>query len=280
MQTRDYATVSDIVTAALNETLGASGTQPTALQNTALIAQVDVINRQFVNAPYKNEPCHGWEWMEAQGGYNFLTYGSTTLNGALTTASTSVILTDGSNWPTAGRSWVRTVNGSIDYFDHTGRTTNTLSGVTNLGIPHASGETVEQLYSLPTGYGKAIALEINGQQPYFYVQSRHLPIGQSFTTRGAYMVLPEGIGTNDATLYYYSAPTDLSTGDDTDLALETNIPVDYQRYAIEMLKAHIHRILGADERVPVCLQLAQATLDDAISYNYSTSVSLGLRVSY
>ncbi len=275
MQTQTFPLASTVIDASLNETLGASGSNPTALQPAALLTQLDVINRTFVNAPYKQEPSFGFEWMEKEGGYNFLTYAHTTLDGAITTSSTTIDLVDATNFPDSGRIWIKTTNGSIDYIDYTGKSTNQLTGVTNIGIPHADSEKVEMLYALPSDYGKAISLLINQRQLYDYVKTRTLPWSGTYTDRGAYLVFQEDIGPYDATLYYYKSPTAIST-----VGTSLDIPTDYQRYAIEMLKAYIYRVDGQDERVKPSLDLAQMALDDALSYATSTTTSLGLRATY
>ena len=65
--------------------------------------------------------------------------GETTLNGIVAAGATSVVLTSGTNFASAG-------NGNIDgdSFAWTGKNTHTLTGVTGVSADHASGVTVQQ----------------------------------------------------------------------------------------------------------------------------------------
>lgn len=64
---------------------------------------------------------------------------TTTLNGAVAIGATSIVLTDATNFDTAGRI---EVNG--DVINYTGKSSNTLTGVTGVEKAHASGDTVRQ----------------------------------------------------------------------------------------------------------------------------------------
>ena len=63
----------------------------------------------------------------------------TTLNGAITAGATTITLTDASSFASSG-------NGSIDgdSFKWTGKTSNNLTGCSNISFDHASGVTVQQ----------------------------------------------------------------------------------------------------------------------------------------
>lgn len=64
---------------------------------------------------------------------------STTLNGAITTASTSIILTSGTDFASSG-----TVEIDGDLITYTGKSTHTLTGATGITHNHADGMTVRQ----------------------------------------------------------------------------------------------------------------------------------------
>lgn len=64
---------------------------------------------------------------------------STTLNGAITTSSTSIVLTSGTNFANSG-----TVEIEGDLITYTGKSTHTLTGVTGITDSHASGVTARQ----------------------------------------------------------------------------------------------------------------------------------------
>lgn len=77
----------------------------------------------------------------------------TTLDGNITTASTSVDLTDSSSFAS---SWYVTANN--DSFNYTSNSSNTLWTVTGIGRKHYDGDKVRQLYVLPSDYWKPIDL--------------------------------------------------------------------------------------------------------------------------
>ena len=233
------------------------------------MGELDRICRIFINAAYNREPAKPWEWMEDVT--HFKTYADTTLNGAITTASTSVILTDASNFDSSGRIWAKTSNALYDFIDYTGKSSNTLSGATDIDVNHSSGETVGKLYALPSNYGKAVSLQVNGQE-FLYTRQNIPPTGGQYTTRGAYILFPEGIGARDCTLVYGKAVTALTSTGQT-----LQVPTDFSRYLIEMLKAYIFQIDGQDERVPTCRAAANDILEQAMNYMTTTTTSLGLR---
>ena len=76
----------------------------------------------------------------SDGSYNDIYYNvETTLNGAITTASTSVILTDATNIASSG-----TIEVEGDLITYTGKTTNTLTGATGITHGHADDVTTRQ----------------------------------------------------------------------------------------------------------------------------------------
>lgn len=275
MQAFSFPTVETLIDQALAETMGSSTSSLTALQETALIRQVDVINRRFVMEAHIRHSSGGWSWMEDVT--NFQTKSGTTINGALTTASTSVVFTADIGFDaSSGRIWVKTSKGAVDFIDYTSFTTLTASGATDVDMAHASGEKTEKLYALPSTYGKAHRL-ILGTTEYRYEKPELLPCSGTFGTRGSFLLLPEGVGQQDATFWFEKAPTDLSTGTAaTDLARSLDIPEDFFRYPVEMLKAYIFTVRRRDDKVPVCYQLAEDALQNALSYDISSTTPVGL----
>jgi len=64
---------------------------------------------------------------------------STTLNGSITTTSTSIILTSGTNFANSG-----TIEIEGDLITYTGKSTHTLTGCTGITFDHATAKTVRQ----------------------------------------------------------------------------------------------------------------------------------------
>jgi hypothetical protein len=78
----------------------------------------------------------------------------TTLDGAVAVGATSIVLRDATNWKTSGKVLLQG-----DIITYTGKTTNTLTGVTGVNVTHQDGETARQMYSLAT-----LASDIQAEQ--------------------------------------------------------------------------------------------------------------------
>lgn len=266
------------MTQAVAEAIGSTASSLTALQTSALLRKLDQINRAFVNAAHTRHHGGAWSWM--QDVTNFQTKDGTTLNGAITTASTSVILTDASDFDSAGRFWIKTSKGAIDFVDYTSKATNTLSGVTDIDMSHATAEKAQKCYSCASTFAKARKLLVNSNE-YTYLKQELLPYQSTYYTRGAYIVMPEDIGEQDCTLYFEKAPTDIFTGvDATDLASSLDIPEDFEWYAIHSLVAHIYRIRRKREDAIVEDQLADQILLEALNYDVNPTTPQGLLSDY
>lgn len=195
---------------------------------------------------------------------NFQSKNATTLNGAVSSGAATIILADGTDWDSAGRSVIETAKGALDFVDHTGKATNTLtvstaSGAETVNMDHATSERVEKLYSLPSDLSKIRMLYVNSWI-YRYERLDGFPQLGTFSTYGSYILLPRGIGAQDCTLYYEKKSNTIDELDD-----ETNVPVDYSRWIIEKLKAHIYLIRRKRDDVKPALDLAEEALQYAIS---------------
>lgn len=195
---------------------------------------------------------------------NFNSKDATTLNGAVASGAASVILTSGTDWDSTGRSVIETSKGALDFFDHTAKSTHTLTvsavtGAETVSMAHATSERVEKLYALPSDYSKAKTLHVNSVL-YRYERLDGFPASGGFTTYGAYILLPRGIGAQDCTLNFFKK------GDTIDeLTDSTNIPTEFSRYAIEKLKAHIYLIRRKRSDVQTSLTLAEECLSYALA---------------
>lgn len=278
MRSYSFPTAETIVTQAVAEAIGSTASSLTALQTTALLKKLDQINRTFVNAAHTRHHGGAWSWM--QDVTNFQTKDGTTLNGALTTGSITSVLTDASDFDSSGRFWLKTSKGAIDFIDYTSKASNTLSGVTDIDMPHVDAEKAQKCYALPATFAKARKLIVNSSE-YSYLKQELLPYQQTYYTRGAYIVMPEDIGEQDCTFYFEKAPTDISTGvDATDLAATIDIPEDFMWYAIRMLKAHMYLVRRKREDAQVETELAQQELSEALSYDVNQSTLTGLLSDY
>ena len=183
---------------------------------------------------------------------------------AISAGAASVILTDGTDWDSTGRSVIETASGALDFVDHTAKASNTLTvsvatGAETVNIDHADSERVEKLYALPTDYSKVQKLYVNSVL-YRYERLDGFPSSGTFSTYGGYLMLPRGIGEQDGTLYYFKKGNTIDELED-----ETNIPTEFSRYAIEKLKAHIYMVRRKRGDVETALTLAEQCLQYALS---------------
>lgn len=227
-----------------------------------MLAKVQQLNAEWVNAAHTKHPLGGWSWMLKVTSFN--SKAATTLNGALSAGAASVVLTDGTDWDSTGRSVIETTKGALDFFDHTAKATHTLTvsavtGAETVSLAHASAERVEKMPPLPSDYSKVQRLYVNSCL-YRYERLSGFPATGGFTTYGGYILLPRGIGAQDCTLYYYSKGATID-----ELADTTNIPTEFSRYAIEKLKAHIYLIRRKRSDVKPALELAEECLQYALS---------------
>jgi len=69
----------------------------------------------------------------------------TTLDGAVAVGATSVVLVDATYFPSTGRAMLQG-----DIISYTGKSSNTLTGVTGVNVAHVDGENVRAMYNLVT----------------------------------------------------------------------------------------------------------------------------------
>lgn len=262
MQTYSFLTADTLIQTAKAEAIGSNTSSLTALQDEQMLAKVNQLNAEFVNAAHTKHPHGGWTWMRKVT--NFQTKSHTTLNGALSAGAASVVLTSGTDWDSTGRSVIETAKGALDFFDHTAKSTHTLtvsavSGAETVSMAHATSERVEKLYALPSDYSKTRMLVVNSSL-YRYQSFDGFPDGGHFSTYGGYILMPRGIGSQDCTLYYEKKGETIDGLDDT-----TNIPTEFSRYAIEKLKAHIYLIRRKRQDVQTALDLAEDCIQYALT---------------
>ena len=259
-----FLTAEQIIDPAVSEAIGSTSSLLTALQDTQLIERVEALNSEFIRSAHTRHPKGGWSWMRKAS--VFQTVASTTLNGDISAGDLTFILTSGTNWASSGRSVIEASSGSLDFVDHESKATHTLTVSTTTGdetisIDHSDGERVEKLYAVPSDYGKTIKLYV-GTVEYFYERiDRYPPLGK-FALYGSYFFMPRGIGARDVTLHYEKVPATITL-----TTSETNIPVEYQRWAIEKLKAHIFTIRKKRADIALALQLAEAELLAALDHD-------------
>lgn len=277
-QSYSFITTGTLIDQAVAEAIGSTASSLTALQDTALIRQVDWIDRQFVNAAHTSHPNEGWSWMTDQRDF-FQTLASTTLSANAAEAAVSITVTSATGFPTSGQLFIRTSKDAVEFVPFSAVVGSTVT-VSALSMAHLSGEHVELCYPLASTFGKIKRVMVNSV-PYFYEDSLDTPSRGHFTFRGAYIVFPYDIGAEDITLVFDKKPTTLSTGDATvDRATSTDIPNDFHRYGVEMLKSYIFTTRRKREDAAQAKVDAETALLDALSYDSSFLSGYGLKSSY
>lgn len=239
-----FLTVQEIITVALNETLGSSTPTQSALLNPALIQEVNRINRRFIRAASTDGQNEAWSWMGEEEKV-FETYNATALAAAISAGAATFTIGSATGFPSSGRVWIETSKDAVDIVDYesiasTTVTVSTTSGDETVDIDHDT-DHVELLYALPSDFAGAIELFVDGAE-YFPSKTGQLPVGRRYELRGAYILFPRDIGTRDVTLRYEKGATNLDTGDEsTDLLRDTQIPEDFLDYPKFMLMAYIQR---------------------------------------
>lgn len=157
----------------------------------------------------------------------------TTLNGAITSASTSVTVDDDLNYDASGAFIVWDDN-MADYISYTSYTTKVFSGVTGIGFNHEDEDALQKLYKLPTNFGsfRESALYGDGVQlngvPLRYIGG--IPTVGFFSEyndgTNRFLVLPRG-STGSASVLFNKASATIDSTDDT-----VSVPDKYKMFLV------------------------------------------------
>lgn len=271
------STVSDSIEDARQEAGLESDTTIPAAQDSAMIRATHKYNAEFINAsfrgvtlPLRGQPVQitgmrtGWSFMAAST--NITIVAPDQLNGALTTASTSVILDSATNFDDAGKIIIYSNESSWDVVSYTGKSSNTLTGATGIASAKLDNDVVSKLYAVPSDFGKIRSLTFNKSlyrliesEPDFYNQT--ITVGDTVVYLGTtpfpdqntvtiiddYFWFPKNHDDGIAVLQYWKAPTNLDTGtDSTSLTTLIDLPPEYEDYIKYRNLTRLLRIMGRD----------------------------------
>lgn len=168
----------------------------------------------------------------------------TTLNGAITSASVSVILDSVTGYATSGAGVVWD-DSTPDFIEYTGISTLTLTGVTGIGFDHEDADGFSVLYALPSNFesfrssqDSPDGVEVNGI-PYRFTTG--VPIGNQFaiydngTTK--YLFFARGT-TGDYSVRYNKGATSL-----TSTSSVVDIPIADEDFITHRISEHIFNII-------------------------------------
>lgn len=233
------------------------------LEQAMLLRVIDKANREYYNkfTIGGGEP-HSSRTAETGGDLA----ADTTLNGAVTSASTSIILDSVTGYATSGAGIIWK-DSQPDFVEYAGISTLTLTGATGIGYDHDDEEAFSVLYALPSNFESFRSADdspdgvtVNGV-PYTFVSG--IPTGNNFsvydngTTK--YLIFPKGLSGTYSCRYNKGA-TSISVPAST-----LDVPVDDEDFVIYRVVEHIYRILNVDpNKVVEARQIANKCVLDAL----------------
>lgn len=233
------------------------------LESTMLLRIIDKANREYYN---KFQTGGGEPRSDRTAETGGTIYADTTLNGAVTSASTSVILDSVTGYATSGAGVIWD-NTEPDFIEYTGITTLTLTGVTGIGYSHEDEDAFTVLYALPSNFESFRSTDdspdgvfVNGV-PYTFVSGiptgNHFSIYDNGTTK--YIFFPRGM-TGDYSIRYNKGATSIATA-----ATTIDVPVEDEDFVIYRVVEHMYRVLNVDpNKVVEARQIANKCVLDAL----------------
>lgn len=233
------------------------------LESTMLLRIIDKANREYYN---KFQIGGGEPKSDRTAETGGTIYAGTTLNGALTTASTSIILDSVTGYATSGAGAVWD-DSEPDFVEYTGISTLTLTGVTGIGYSHDDEDAFSVLYALPSNFesfrstqDSPDGVKVDGI-PYTFVtgipEGDHFSIYDNGTTK--YMFFPKGL-TGKYSIKYNKGATSITATTTT-----IDVPVEDEDFVIYRVVEHVYRVLNVDpNKVMEAKQLANKCILDAL----------------
>lgn len=216
-------------------TIGIPGAEETMLLNVT-----DKANREYYN---KFQLSGGEPRSDRTAETGGTIAASTTLNGAITSASTSVILDSVTGYATSGSGAVWS-DSMPDFIDYTGISTLTLTGVTGIGYSHDDADTFSVMYALPANFESFRSSEyspdgvsVNGVP---YRHTTGVPVGNQFYVYDngtKYLLFPLGSSGTYHVQYNKGATSISSTSTSVD------VPVSDEDFIVYRLVEHIFNIV-------------------------------------
>lgn len=270
-----FLTAQDILTAARSEAISSSNSQVTALQNEQMIEFVHTLNLDFILFAHTRHHARGWSWLRKT--HNFRTVTNNSLSAAIASGAATFTLNSASDFDDDGRVVIETNRGAMDFVDYESKASNTLtvdttSGRETVSMSHST-DRVHKLYKAPTNFGRVHQMWVN-TVPFDYEKFNiGFPRPRFFTIYGDYFLMPRGMYVADASLLY-----EIKHNDITALSSETNIPREFQRWAIQYTLAHLFMIRRKREDMPTAMELAEMELQKALLFDSTVSSSNAIRL--
>lgn len=270
-----YSTADVVLTQVRAETGIGSNPHSTALQNTAMLRQLEDVNSEFVNYPY-SVGVLGWPFLWAEQIVS--TIASTTLNGAISSGATSLILTSGTGWDSPssdlGAGYIEIgAQKAFDIFTFESRSSATLSTVSGIQYAHTNASAVHKMYKLNSDFGKPRNLFRESNNYEFFFDDggkRQIPVGRGYTIRnlvstngytGNFLIFRDDIGAYVFKLYYVKGPSTISATTDSVQAPNGVC----RRYIIEKMNEYVWHVKGEENDAIIAGQRAERAMQKALS---------------
>ena len=204
------------------------------LETTHLLTVIDKANRE-----YYTKFLHGGGEAPVGSESGGDLAADTTLNGAITSASVSIILDSVTDYPSSGSGAVWTTE--PDFIAYTGISTLTLTGVTGINYDHADAAQFSILYALPADFesfrsaqDSPDGVKVNGI-PYRFTTG--VPVGNQFARHGDYLLFSRGT-TGHYSLTYNAGVTAI-----TSTRTAVQVPLIDEDFIVFRLVEHMTDIL-------------------------------------
>ncbi len=274
MPTPTYSTASTILGQVRDEIGVGSNPSSSALQDTALLRQLDDINHEFVNYPYTIGML-GWKFLERE--FIIETKVSTPLDGATSSGDTDFTVDSTAAWtdPTADTleaGYIITGNDIFDFFTFEDMTTTDITIVDGLQIDHTDNSTVHKIYKLPAEFGKIRnVIRQSNSREYFYTDPTitQLPRANQYSIKiltstndftASFLTFRRDVGALEFKIYYMMQPTLISaTGTSINAP---NGPA--RRFIVEAMKEYAWSSMGEQDEANLARARAQRALQSAV----------------
>lgn len=267
-----FVTIGEVIDKALSEALGSTRTTVTAIQTLSLIDEVQNADSEFLTASSTRGCIEKWSFQEVNNGFSVIS--TTTLDGAVAVGGVSIMVDDSSSFPATGMFALVTANNAVEFVTYTANVANTFT-VEAVKFAHSDGAVVYPMYELPANYGKMVELKLNSV-PLDVYEGTGFPDSSMYAVVDGFIVLPKSTNTGDV-WYRYSRGltylTNTAVNITANRAVETSVPKEFRRYAVEKIKAYIYGVRHRFDLMQYCQQLADRELRRALAFEATLQTS-------
>ena len=230
------------------------------LQTSQMLAYLNFANAEWIRT-YRRSGGEPPDFIAREKIINLVS--DSALNGAITTASTTIALDSGTNFDTSGA--IVLWDDQPDIVEHSGKSSNTLSGITGIDVDHADDTPVQKLYALPSNFASFRTTDeapegvMVGTTPYLYTSGRPDSFQYSTYDNGTttFLWMPRNL-TGSAKVFYNKKSTTIDESTDT-----VDVPTEYEQFLVYRVAANGHRVRNEEDRAQYLDQKANEIMQEA-----------------